>query len=59
MYWSKLFIPTLREDPAEAEVASHRLMLRAGYVRQLAAGVYSYLLLAQRSLQRSRDHARK
>ncbi len=50
MYWSKLFIPTLREDPAEAEVASHRLMLRAGYVRQLAAGVYSYLLLAQRSL---------
>lgn len=50
MYWSKLFIPTLREVPAEAEVASHRLMLRAGYVRQLAAGVYSYLLLAQRSL---------
>lgn len=52
MYWSKLFIPTLREDPAEAEVASHRLMLRAGYVRPLAAGVYSYLLLAQRSLLR-------
>lgn len=50
MYWSKLFIPTLREVPAEAEVASHRLMLRAGYVRQLAAGVYSYLFLAQRSL---------
>lgn len=52
MYWSKLFIPTLREDPAEAEVASHRLMLRAGYVRQLAAGIYSYLYLAQRSLLR-------
>src|SRR5580700_7631538 len=50
MYWSKLFIPTLREDPAEAEVASHRLLLRAGYIRQLAAGIYSYLLLAQRSL---------
>ncbi|MDZ7640312.1 MAG: proline--tRNA ligase [Bryobacterales bacterium] len=50
MYWSKLFIPTLREVPAEAEVASHRLMLRAGYVRQLSAGIYSYLLLAQRSL---------
>ncbi len=50
MLWSKLFIPTLREDPAEAEVASHRLLLRAGYVRQLAAGIYSYLYLAQRSL---------
>src|SRR6202046_4899100 len=50
MYWSKLFIPTLREDPAEAEVASHRLLLRAGYVRQLSAGIYSYLYLAQRAL---------
>ena len=50
MYWSKLFIPTLREDPAEAEVASHRLLLRAGYVRQLAAGLYNYLYLAQRSI---------
>ncbi len=50
MLWSKLFIPTLREDPAEAEVASHRLLLRAGYIRQLAAGIYSYLFLAQRSL---------
>lgn len=50
MLWSKLFIPTLREHPAEAEVASHQLLLRAGYVRQLAAGIYSYLFLAQRSL---------
>ena len=50
MLWSKLFIPTLREDPAEAEVASHRLLLRAGYIRQLAAGIYNYLFLAQRSL---------
>src|ERR671939_1630516 len=50
MLWSKLFIPTLRETPAEAEVASHQLLLRAGYVRQLSAGIYSYLLLAQRSL---------
>ena len=52
MRWSRLFIPTLREDPAEAEVVSHKLLLRAGYIRQLAAGVYSYLLLAQRSLNR-------
>ncbi len=50
MYWSKLFIPTLREDPAEAEVASHRLLLRAGYIRQLAAGIYNYLYLAQRTI---------
>ena len=50
MLWSKLFIPTLRENPAEAEVASHQLLLRAGYIRQLAAGIYNYLFLAQRSL---------
>src|SRR5215208_5040864 len=50
MLWSKLFIPTLREVPAEAEVASHQLLLRAGYVRQLSAGIYNYLFLAQRSL---------
>src|SRR5216684_4797610 len=50
MYWSKLFIPTLRDDPAEAEVASHRLLLRAGYIRQLSAGIYSYLYLAQRTI---------
>ncbi len=50
MLWSRLFIPTLREDPAEAEVVSHRLLLRAGYIRQLGAGLYNYLYLAQRSL---------
>ena len=50
MLWSKLFIPTLRETPAEAEVPSHQLLLRAGYIRQVAAGIYSYLMLAQRSL---------
>jgi len=49
MRWSQLFIPTLRDDPADAEVASHRLLLRAGYIRQLSAGVYSYLYLGQRS----------
>jgi prolyl-tRNA synthetase len=50
MIWSRLFIPTLRDNPAEAEVISHQLLLRAGYVRQLAAGIYNYLFLAQRSL---------
>src|SRR5258708_39432975 len=50
MQWSKLFIPTLRENPAEAEVVSHQLLLRAGYIRQLSAGIYSYLYLANRAM---------
>ncbi len=50
--WSKLFIPTLREAPADAEVASHKFLLRAGYVRQLGAGIYSYLFLGQRALNK-------
>jgi prolyl-tRNA synthetase len=50
--WSKLFIPTLREAPADAEVASHKFLLRAGYIRPLSAGVYCYLFLGQRSLQK-------
>ena len=50
MLWSRLFIPTLREVPAEAEVASHKLLLRAGFIRQLGAGIYSYLPLAWRTL---------
>src|SRR6266571_3755244 len=52
MLWSKLFIPTLREAPAEAEAVSHMLLLRAGYIRQLAAGIYSHLFLSQRTLNK-------
>jgi len=48
MRWSNYFIPTLREDPAEAEVISHKLLLRAGVIRQLSAGIYSFLPLGQR-----------
>src|SRR5271157_1530955 len=48
--WSHLFIPTLREAPADAEVASHKFLIRAGYIRQLAAGIYSFLFLGQRSM---------
>jgi prolyl-tRNA synthetase len=48
MRWSRYFIPTLREDPADAEVVSHKLLLRAGIIRQLSAGIYSYLPLGQR-----------
>jgi prolyl-tRNA synthetase len=50
--WSKLFIPTLREAPADAEVASHKFLLRAGYIRQVGAGIYSYLFLGQRSMNK-------
>jgi prolyl-tRNA synthetase len=50
--WSELFIPTLREAPADAEVASHKLLVRAGYIRQLAAGIYSYLFLGNRSFNK-------
>jgi prolyl-tRNA synthetase len=50
--WSQLFIPTLREAPADAEVASHKLLLRAGYIRQLSAGIYSYLPLGNRSINK-------
>src|SRR6476469_8736425 len=50
--WSELFIPTLREAPSDAEVASHKFLVRAGYIRQLAAGIYSYLFMGQRSLNK-------
>jgi len=50
--WSKLFVPTLREAPSDAEVASHKFLLRAGYIRQLGAGIYNYLFLGQRSLNK-------
>jgi len=48
MRWSTMYIPTLRDDPADAGAPSHRLLLRAGYVRQLMAGHYSLLPLGQR-----------
>ncbi|OLB19978.1 MAG: proline--tRNA ligase [Acidobacteriales bacterium 13_2_20CM_55_8] len=50
--WSQLFIPTLREAPADAEVASHKFLVRAGFIRQLATGIYSYLFLGQRSFNK-------
>jgi prolyl-tRNA synthetase len=50
--WSRLFVPTLREAPADAEVASHKFLLRAGYMRQLGAGIYNYLFLGQRSMNK-------
>jgi prolyl-tRNA synthetase len=50
--YSQAFIPTLKEAPADAQVASHKLLVRAGFIRQLGAGIYDYLPLAKRSLAR-------
>jgi prolyl-tRNA synthetase len=52
MRLSQLFVPTLREDPAEAEIASHRLLLRGGFIRQVMAGVYTFLPLGLRTLRK-------
>ncbi len=53
MHWSKTFIPTMKEIPADAEVPSHQLMLRAGLIRQLMAGAYTYLPLGWRALRKA------
>lgn len=53
VYWTKYLIPTLKETPQEAQVKSHRLMLRAGIIRKLASGTYTYLPLGFRSLQKA------
>ncbi|MCR8656439.1 proline--tRNA ligase [Paenibacillus endoradicis] len=59
MKQSKLLLSTLRESPSDAEVISHQLMLRAGYIRQLAAGVYAYLPLGIKVLQRIQNIIRE
>jgi len=52
MHYSKMFIPTLKESPADAEVVSHKLMVRAGMIRQVASGIYSILPLGLRVLRK-------
>jgi len=59
MRYSQFLIPTLREDPAEAEVISHRLMLRAGMIRKLAAGIYSALPLGERVFKKTAQIVRE
>jgi prolyl-tRNA synthetase len=56
---SQLVAPTLREDPGEAEIISHKLMLRAGYIRRLAAGIYTYLPLGFRVLNKAANIVRE
>ncbi|MEC8462625.1 MAG: proline--tRNA ligase, partial [Pseudomonadota bacterium] len=52
MRMSQYFLPTLKEDPSEAQIVSHRLMLRAGMIRQSSAGIYSWLPLGLRVLRK-------
>ncbi|MEY4386150.1 MAG: prolyl-tRNA synthase, partial [Verrucomicrobiota bacterium] len=52
MRWTQTFIPTLKESPADAEIASHKLLLRAGLIRKLGAGVYTFLPLGLRALRK-------
>ncbi|MBN1353612.1 MAG: proline--tRNA ligase [Candidatus Omnitrophica bacterium] len=59
MRWSNTLIPTLREDPQDAEAISHKLMMRAGLIRKLTAGAYSYLPLGFRALKKAEDIIRE
>ena len=52
MRMSQYFLPTLREDPSEAQIVSHRLMMRAGMIRQSSAGIYSWLPLGLKVLRK-------
>ena len=59
MLWSKYYIPTLKEEPAEAEIISHKLLLRAGMIRKLTSGIYTYLPLGWKALQKISDIIRQ
>ena len=59
MRWTKAFIPTLKETPAEAEITSHKLLLRAGLIRKLAGGLYTFLPLGLRVLRKVENIVRE
>ncbi|MCA0969103.1 proline--tRNA ligase [Halobacillus litoralis] len=59
MKQSQMLIPTLKEDPADAEIQSHKLLTRAGYIRQIAAGIYSFLPIGQRVLKKVENVVRE
>ena len=52
MRWSKTLIPTLKEDPADADVVSHKLLVRAGFILQVSRGIYDYLPLSLRVIRK-------
>ncbi|MFH1837231.1 MAG: proline--tRNA ligase [Candidatus Omnitrophota bacterium] len=59
MRWSRSFIPTLKEDPQEAEAVSHKLMMRAGLIRRLSSGAYSYLPMGYKALRKAENIIRE
>jgi prolyl-tRNA synthetase len=59
MRWSKILIPTLKEDPADAEVISHKLLVRAGFIRQVSRGIYDYFPLALRVIRKIENIVRQ
>jgi prolyl-tRNA synthetase len=59
MRWSKTLIPTLKEDPADAEVISHKLLVRAGFIRQISRGIYDYFPLALRVIRKIEEIVRQ
>src|SRR3954471_12752381 len=59
MHWSKTLIPTLKEEPADAEVISHKLLVRAGYIRQVTRGIYDYFPLALKVIRKIENIVRE
>ena len=59
MRWSQTFIPTLKEDPTDAEVISHKLLVRAGMIRQVSRGIYDYLPLALKIIRKIENIVRE
>lgn len=59
MRQSEMLLPTLRETPADAEIKSHQLLVRAGYIRQIASGVYSFLPIGRRVLRKVEEIVRE
>lgn len=59
MRWSRYYIPTLKEAPADAEVVSHKLLVRAGMIRKLTSGIYTWLPLGLRTLERAKNIVRR
>ena len=59
LYMSNLYVPTLKEDPADAEISSHKLLMRAGMIRKVASGIYAFLPLGMRVLQKVENIVRE
>jgi prolyl-tRNA synthetase len=59
MRWSKILIPTLKEDPSDAEVVSHKLLVRGGFIRQVGRGIYDYFPLALKVIRKIENIVRE